>query len=120
MKLLSLRKSALVLAAGGCLILWPMLAPQAAAADAENGKKIYEEKCVRCHGDGGKGDGPMAEFLERKPGDFTDKARANQFTDEELKKIVVEGKAPMPGYKDQISDTDIDDVIAYIRSLSGK
>jgi mono/diheme cytochrome c family protein len=118
MRLLSLRKSALVVVAAAGMLLWPMLAPQVGAADLENGKKVYQDNCVRCHGDGGKGDGPMAEFLERKPGDFTDKARMGQFTDEDLKKAVVEGKAPMPGYKGQISDADIDDVIAYIRSLS--
>ncbi len=118
MQVLSSRKYALVVLACAGLLLMPLFASPANAADAEGGKKVFADNCVRCHGDGGKGDGAMAEFLARKPGDFTDKARMGQFTDEDLKKAIVEGKAPMPGYKGQLSDQEIDDVVAYIRSLS--
>lgn len=35
------------------------------------GKKIYEKRCLPCHGIEGKGDGPAAKFMEPKPRNFT-------------------------------------------------
>lgn len=35
------------------------------------GKAVYEDKCAGCHGLGGKGDGPVSQFLTRSAGDLT-------------------------------------------------
>jgi len=35
------------------------------------GQQIYGDNCVMCHGDGGQGDGPMADQLYAKPADLT-------------------------------------------------
>ena len=90
------------------------------AADIENGKKIYGKKCVFCHGQGGKGDGPVAASLPTNPGNFTDEEKMSQWSDANLKEIILDGKTPMPSFKSKLSDTDIDDIIAYIRTLAGK
>jgi mono/diheme cytochrome c family protein len=90
----------------------------AMAADLASGKKVYADKCVRCHGVGGKGDGPKAETLEKKPMDYTDKKRMGEFTDAQLKKVVLDGKQPMPGYQGKMSDKELEDVIAYIRTFA--
>lgn len=37
----------------------------------EEGKKTYSKYCAPCHGDEGKGDGPLARSLLPKPRDFT-------------------------------------------------
>src|ERR1039458_4627560 len=36
------------------------------------GQYIYENRCLKCHGATGKGDGPSADLLAVKPADFTD------------------------------------------------
>lgn len=90
------------------------------AADLVSGKKVYADKCARCHGDTGKGNGPRAEFLEKKPMDYTDKAKMAKISDSDLKDVVLEGKQPMPAFKGKIADRDLDDVIAYIRTLAGR
>ena len=41
------------------------------------GKVEYEGKCATCHGLTGKGDGPTAQFLTRKPADLTALAKNN-------------------------------------------
>jgi mono/diheme cytochrome c family protein len=93
-------------------------ASPAGAADLNNGKKAYADKCARCHGNTGKGDGPKAETLEKKPADYTDKKKMSEFTDAQLKKITLDGKQPMPAYQGKMSDKDLDDVIAYIRTFA--
>jgi mono/diheme cytochrome c family protein len=60
--------------------LW-MLAPLALAACMEQapptGAEDYASFCAACHGPGGKGDGPAAADLGRKPADLTRLAAAN-------------------------------------------
>jgi mono/diheme cytochrome c family protein len=96
------------------------------AADVEQGKKIYNEpgRCVTCHGPAGKGDGPLAANLPVKPRDHTDKEYMSKLSDEELYKVLKGGGAaigksplmPPSGLKDE----QINDVIAYIRTLCCK
>ncbi len=56
-------------------------AQQASSADhpkrIDLGKVEYESKCATCHGLTGKGDGPTAQFLTRKPADLTTLAKNN-------------------------------------------
>ena len=35
------------------------------------GKMEFQKNCASCHGMGGKGDGPLVEFLKQSPGDLT-------------------------------------------------
>jgi len=37
----------------------------------ERGQRVFEEKCARCHGSAGDGQGPAAKVLKNKPRDFT-------------------------------------------------
>ena len=87
------------------------------AADLNNGKKVYEMRCSGCHGKTGKEDGVKAETMGKKPTDYTDQKKMSEVTDAELKTITREGKPPMPAYA-KISDKDLDDVIAYIRTFA--
>jgi mono/diheme cytochrome c family protein len=96
---------------------WAVPAAEA-APDLVNGKKIYADKCARCHGVSGKGDGPKADTLEKKPANYTDKKKMGEFTDVQLKQVVLDGKQPMPAYKGKMSDKELEDVIAYIRTFA--
>ena len=95
-----------------------LTSPAAWGADLTNGKRIYKDKCLKCHGEKGKGDGPKADTLEKKPADYTDKAFMAKFTDDKLKEEVLEGKPPMPSFKGKLTDKALDDVIAYIRTFA--
>ena len=96
-----------------------VLVAPAFGADFSIGKSIYGDKCVKCHGEKGRGDGRKAADLEKKPTDYTDKAKMAKFTDEDLKKAVKEGKKPMPAFGKKLSDEDINGVVAYIRTFVG-
>ena len=61
--------------------------------DLATAKKIFETRCVVCHGASGKGDGPGAKTLKPPPRDYTDAKWQASITDETLKKIILTGGA---------------------------
>lgn len=48
--------------------------------DVAAGAAEYKTSCFQCHGESGKGDGPMAQFLTIKPADLTLLAKKNNGT----------------------------------------
>jgi cytochrome c oxidase cbb3-type subunit 2 len=102
-------------------------APAATAGNAPAGKLVYEQRCVECHGATGKGDGPASDLLTPRPRDFTlgrYKIRSTETgsipTDADLLRSVGKGLygSAMPGWETIISDKDIHDVVAYLKTLS--
>jgi len=92
--------------------------------DPKAGKAKYDGNCVGCHGAAGKGDGVAAAALNPKPQDHTNGKVMNALTDKYLFDIIKDGgaamkKAPfMPASNKKLSDQEIWDVVAYIRSLA--
>ncbi|MFQ5684965.1 MAG: c-type cytochrome [Candidatus Binatia bacterium] len=97
---------------------WIAFVPPGNAADVTRGKKIYKMMCRKCHGNEGKGDGPKGKSLKKKPANYTKPGFFDEHPDAELKKVVVEGKKPMPSFRKKLKDKDVDDVIAYIKTLA--
>ncbi len=95
-----------------------------ASADISKGKELYEMSCTSCHGMSGKGDGPAAVSLRPKPRNLSDPAYMGTLNDQYLYDVISKGggavgKSPfMPGWGTTLSDKDIANIIAYIRSLS--
>jgi cytochrome c6 len=81
----------------------------AEAADIYNGKEVYELHCQGCHGI----DGSSVE-----PGipDFT-RGESLMAPDTELFQRLWNGMAHLPSYRGMIEDSDLRDVIAYVRTL---
>jgi mono/diheme cytochrome c family protein len=48
-----------------------------AYTEPTSGAQMYKNYCAACHGMGGKGDGPAAEFLKKWPPDLTMMAQHN-------------------------------------------
>jgi len=92
--------------------------------DPKAGKAKYDANCIGCHGATGKGDGAAAAALNPKPQDHTDGKIMNALSDKYLFDIIKDGgaamkKAPfMPASNKKLSDQEIWDVVAYIRSLA--
>lgn len=85
-------------------------AAAAGSGEPPPAEKMFMTVCATCHGQDGSGNGPVAESLNPKPRNYTDKAWQASVTDDDLKKIIVGGghavgKSPMmpanPGLKDQ-------------------
>jgi mono/diheme cytochrome c family protein len=91
-----------------------------AAGDAEKGKPIYVAQCVTCHGRTGDGDGPVGKVLNPRPRAFS---KSDLPTDERMKNVIQKGGKANGLSKDMdaypaLSDQQVADVIAYIRTLS--
>ncbi|MBN1371553.1 MAG: cytochrome c [Anaerolineaceae bacterium] len=91
------------------------------AADAAAGQTIYTQNCTSCHGDAGLGDGPAGAALDPVPGNL--QTAAKEASDAYLFWIISEGgaaasrSASMAAYKGVLSEADIWNVIAYIKTL---
>ena len=90
----------------------------AAGGDAGKGKAIFQAKCVTCHGAQGKGDGPIGKQLKPPAGDFTS-AESKKKSDAELLDVIQNGKpkTAMVAWKSQLSEAEIQDVLAYVLTL---
>jgi mono/diheme cytochrome c family protein len=91
------------------------------AATAESvaaGRRSYSRLCVRCHGPEGAGDGTAATGAV-PPSDLTDTTWDYGSSDGEIFAVVHDGvSADMEGYAARMSDTDIWNVVNYVRTLS--
>ncbi len=110
MKHLSLRMGLLILLACG------VMAVGSASAVAQDAAATYKSKCAMCHGADGKG---TPTGLKMGAHDFTS-AEVQKETDAELTDTVTKGKGKMPAYASKLKDTEIKDLVTYIRGLAKK
>ena len=90
----------------------------AEAADIEKGKALYRQSCGHCHGLDGKGDGEMGGYLNPPPANLASEQTQSQ-SDADLKAVIMNGRSgtAMVGFEGALEDTDLIDLIAYVRSL---
>ena len=121
MKRLRLEEMLIFIVTLSAVVLSTALVAQ--AADAEQGKKLYGQFCASCHGLSGKGDGAAAAALNPKPRDHTDKEYMSKMSDAEMLKVIKDGGASigrsplMPPWGASLKDEQIQDIIAYVRTL---
>jgi mono/diheme cytochrome c family protein len=101
------------------LLFAPLLHAQDYPADTTRGKAVYQRHCQNCHGVEGWGDGPDAQALKVTPANFH---RFSSFlkSDEELLRTIEHGVvfSPMHSWRGQLTDGEMQDVVAYVRFLS--
>ena len=86
------------------------------------GKAIYKDKCARCHGPGGLGDGPDADPDVAEDMDLTNPKRGPRNPDGVVYYKVLNGKQrpKMPAFKDELSEEQVWTVVAYVQSIRKK
>ena len=86
------------------------------------GKKVYTDKCQKCHGPKGLGDGPDADPDHAEDMNLTNPKRADRNSDGVVFYKVSNGRRSpkMPAFKDSLSPEQIWSVVAYAQSLRKK
>ena len=85
------------------------------AADAAAGKAIFDKSCKTCHGADGTPNPNIAKMMkvDMRP---LGSAEVQAQSDEEIKKIITEGKGKMKPVA-SVTGKSVDDVIAFVRTL---
>ena len=93
------------------------------AASAESvaaGRRAYNQLCANCHGATGKGDG-SGGAAGAQPADLTDATWDYGSTDGEIFGVIHDGTSnDMGSYAERLKDSDIWNVVNYVRSLAVK
>jgi mono/diheme cytochrome c family protein len=86
------------------------------------GKKVFTDKCQKCHGPKGLGDGPDADPDHAEDMNLTNPKRADRNSDGVVFYKVTNGRRSpkMPAFKDELSKEQIWSVVAYAQSLRKK
>ena len=111
----------------------PLMIPSLAGGD------LFRFYCASCHGRDGKGDGPVASALNRRPPDLTTMARRNggrfptdrveRFVTGDREPTIAHGSVDMPVWgpifqaldpQDRMNRVRIENVVAFIESIQTK
>ena len=81
-----------------------------------NGRALFQLHCAPCH------DTPPPDLLKQPPklnGLFTSKILPSgaPATDEQVRKVIVEGLRTMPAFDRRLQEKDVRDLIAYLHAL---
>ena len=99
----------------------PQPAPAPLAPQPEGKNLFVKAKCIKCHGEDGKGDTEKGQEL--KAPDFTNAGFQKEAKDDEMTDIILNGskdkmlKILMPPYKDKLSRDEVQVLVRYVRSL---
>jgi len=108
----------LIIAVIAVAFLAAVPALMAQKGDAVAGKAIYSAKCAMCHGADGEGKPAMAKMLKVEFKHLGSK-EVQAKSDADLKKEIGEGTGKMKAVK-LAGDTDVANLIAYVRTLKSK
>jgi mono/diheme cytochrome c family protein len=103
---------------------------EVATADIEAGREIYITHCVYCHGDALDGEGMFADGLRPRPANFTDPGTIGQLSESYVFWRVAKGgpglpvegtpwDSAMPAWEDELTVTEMWQVIAYLYHGAG-
>jgi mono/diheme cytochrome c family protein len=92
---------------------WPLT-----AAVLQDGRALYQTYCRICHGERGRGDGPLAGKIP-PPASYTS-ARVTGFPPGRLFHVVTLGSGKMPSYAGQLSADERWKVVAFVQLLQSQ
>lgn len=91
---------------------------RATAKTLEEGKALYQTYCMICHGEKGRGDGPISGKIPPPPSYVS--GRLMQFPQGRIFHVVTMGTNKMPSYATQLSSDERWKIVTYVHtSLQG-
>ena len=86
-------------------------------ASIARGSELFHVICITCHGQQGKGDGPIASYFQYKPADLTGLA-VRSLSDGGIFMVITNGvEGKMPSLNENLTVRERWDVVNYVRTL---
>jgi mono/diheme cytochrome c family protein len=108
------------------VLLLASLVSAQARGNPKTGRELYVEKCLLCHGSQGEG-WDWSKKVAKPPVPVPDLARVTPERSDQFLFDVIKGGGEavgktrfMPPFEFQLSDQEVWDLVAYMRSLAGK
>jgi mono/diheme cytochrome c family protein len=98
----------------GAVIGLTALSMTTAAFTQDSGAATYKAKCQMCHAADGSGSTPAGKSMKAIPFSAPELVKAS---DPDLIAATKNGKGKMPAYSGKLTDAQITEVVAYIRTL---
>ena len=92
---------------------------QPTAPNLKHGKFLFMTDCAPCHGDNGRGAGPVAHLLRTKPADLV-MGLSKALPDGYIYGTIRDGGIAMPSYDDIMSSHERWQVVLFVRHLQQK
>jgi mono/diheme cytochrome c family protein len=93
------------------IMLAAMVAAPMTTAFAQSGADTYKAKCLMCHAADGTASGPAGKSLN------VPSFKASKQTEAEMIAETKAGKGKMPAFAGKLTDAQIKDAVAYVRTL---
>ncbi len=106
-KIILFRGAMLTMLAAG-LVVW------STPAAAQDVAATYKAKCAMCHGADGKGETPAGKKMGAH--DFAS-PEVQKMSDADLTQAIEKGKNKMPAYAGKLKDSEVKELVAYVRGL---
>jgi mono/diheme cytochrome c family protein len=81
---------------------------------AQSGADIYKSKCQMCHAADGSGNTPAGKSTKARP---FNSPEVMKLSDDDLINVTKNGHAKMPAFGGKLTEAQIKDVVAHIRTL---
>jgi mono/diheme cytochrome c family protein len=98
--------------------LFPAAMLGAPKGNAAAGKQVFTAHCQMCHGPNGQGNAALGKMLGATIPPLGSK-QVQDLSDAQIRQVIENGKLKMPPVKG-LSSSDIDNVIAFVRTLGKK
>jgi len=99
-------------------LMMPAVVLAAGKGDAEAGHAVFKAHCQMCHGPEGHGNAALAKMMKTTIPDLGSK-QVQALTDAQMREVIEKGKGKMTAVKG-LTSAQIDDVIAFVRTLAKK
>jgi len=87
----------------------------ASSATAFDASAVYNDKCASCHGRDGRSRSLHAKHEHAR--DLTSAEWQDGVSDERIYNSISNGNGKMPAFKKKLSDSQIDELVNYVRRL---
>jgi len=97
---------------GMLVVVLGLLGTAALAADAPDGKALFESKCGMCHGKDG-----VAKSTAKGAANLNDPKFQEANTAKAIETVIADGKGKMKGLKDRLTPEQITAIAAHVKTL---